>query len=100
MRPLHAIALLAATAAAPSALAAPRSIADCEKIEAALAYNQCLASFGPAAGHGGGGSYHPALQSAAPTFHAAAGGRRHAATDLSAATHSGARVHMEFIPRH
>jgi hypothetical protein len=34
--------------AAPLA-AAPRSIADCEKIQSADAYNQCLASFGPVA---------------------------------------------------
>jgi hypothetical protein len=61
--------------AAPLA-AAPRSINDCEKIQAADAYNQCLASFGPVAhlhgakampdgdsdggegGDGGGGSSH------------------------------------------
>lgn len=35
-------------AAAPSR-AAPNSINDCEKIEAADAYNQCLAQFGPVA---------------------------------------------------
>ena len=29
--------------------AAPRSIKDCEKIQAADAYNRCLASFGPVA---------------------------------------------------
>jgi hypothetical protein len=29
------------------AVAAPRTIADCEQIEAADAYNRCLASFGP-----------------------------------------------------
>ncbi|HEY0146559.1 MAG TPA: hypothetical protein VGB93_10525 [Methylovirgula sp.] len=34
--------------AAPLA-AAPRTINDCEKIQAADAYNQCLASFGPVA---------------------------------------------------
>jgi hypothetical protein len=28
---------------------APRTIKDCEKIQAADAYNQCLASFGPVA---------------------------------------------------
>lgn len=32
---------------ANTAQAAPRSINDCEKIDAADAYNQCLASFGP-----------------------------------------------------
>ncbi len=35
---------------AGAATAAPRSIADCETIQAADAYNHCLASFGPAAG--------------------------------------------------
>lgn len=40
----------AALAAAPAASnAAPRSINDCEKIDAADAYNQCLAAFGPVA---------------------------------------------------
>ena len=29
---------------------APKSIADCERIKADLAYNQCLASFGPKMG--------------------------------------------------
>jgi hypothetical protein len=42
----------AATLVTVSAAAGPRSIADCEKIQAADAYNRCLASFGPvAAGH-------------------------------------------------
>ena len=41
-----------ATLMAVAAAAAPRSIADCEAIQAADAYNRCLASFGPvAAGH-------------------------------------------------
>lgn len=30
-----------------AAAAQPRSIADCEKVKGDLAYNQCLASFGP-----------------------------------------------------
>lgn len=34
---------------APPALAAPRSIGDCEAIRDADAYNACLASFGPVA---------------------------------------------------
>jgi hypothetical protein len=41
---LLGIGLLAAPLAA-----APRSINDCEKIQSADAYNQCLASFGPVA---------------------------------------------------
>ncbi|WP_162561573.1 hypothetical protein [Methylosinus sp. C49] len=32
-----------------AAAAAPRNIGDCEQIQAADAYNRCLASFGPAA---------------------------------------------------
>jgi hypothetical protein len=40
--------MLAALAAMP-AMGEPRSIEDCEKIQAADAYNQCLASFGPVA---------------------------------------------------
>jgi hypothetical protein len=43
------IALLPLAAAAQTS-SAPRSIADCEKISAALAYNECLASFGPRVG--------------------------------------------------
>lgn len=43
--------ILAAALIAPPALssAAPRTIDDCEKIDAADAYNQCLAVFGPVA---------------------------------------------------
>jgi hypothetical protein len=36
-------------AAASLLCAAPRTIKDCDKIQAADAYNQCLASFGPVA---------------------------------------------------
>src|SRR4051812_50161496 len=35
---------------AAAAQPAPKSIADCERIKADLAYNQCLASFGPKMG--------------------------------------------------
>lgn len=41
--------VLAAIMAGP-AVAAPRSIADCEKIRDDDAYNRCLASFGPKRG--------------------------------------------------
>ncbi len=49
--------ILAAALIAPPAVAsaAPRTIDDCEKIDAADAYNQCLAVFGPVA-HTHGGS--------------------------------------------
>lgn len=41
-------------AGATGAAAGSRSIADCEMIQAADAYNRCLASFGPAASGGRG----------------------------------------------
>jgi len=47
-----ALAMLLGALAAP-ALAAPRSIADCEKIQDADAYNRCLAAFGPTRGQHG-----------------------------------------------
>jgi hypothetical protein len=50
---VFAAALIAATA---HSNATPRSIDGCEKIQAADAYNQCLAMFGPLArGHGAAG---------------------------------------------
>jgi hypothetical protein len=47
-----AVTLFFAVLAVP-ALAAPRSIADCEKIQEADAYNRCLAAFGPVRGQHG-----------------------------------------------
>ena len=53
--------------AAASAQAAPKNIDDCEKIKEPMAYNECLASFGPAVGHvGSGQSYAPASEGGAP----------------------------------
>ena len=51
---MSAIAIAAAASALPlTAGAAPRTIDDCESIQAPDAYNQCLALFGPIArGHG------------------------------------------------
>jgi hypothetical protein len=43
------ILLLGPLAGAASAQATPRSIGDCERIKGDLAYNQCLAMFGPKA---------------------------------------------------
>jgi hypothetical protein len=48
---LFAAALIAVPA---QSKAAPRSIDDCERIQAADAYNQCLAIFGPVARRHGG----------------------------------------------
>src|ERR1700724_2139931 len=55
MRSILTAVFAAALIAAPAhSNATPRSIDDCEKIQAADAYNQCLALFGPLArGHGG-----------------------------------------------
>ncbi len=47
MRNLSTIACAAILGLALPAAAAPSSINDCEKIQAADAYNQCLATFGP-----------------------------------------------------
>ncbi|MGP0061242.1 MAG: hypothetical protein ACLPID_18370 [Beijerinckiaceae bacterium] len=44
-----AVAAIFPALIANSRAAAPRAIRDCEKIEAADAYNECLARFGPAA---------------------------------------------------
>ncbi len=57
MRSILTAVFVAALVAVPAqSKAAPRSIDDCEKIQAADAYNQCLALFGPLArGHGTAG---------------------------------------------
>lgn len=91
-------AVLAVLAAA--ALAAPRSIADCEKIQEADAYNRCLASFGPTRGQHG--ATYPGV--AAEGGHSGkASGRsasrppsRSGAARLSASR--GGRMRMEFTP--
>jgi hypothetical protein len=91
-----ALSLLLAT----SALAAPRSIDDCEAIKEADAYNRCLASFGPMRGQHG--ATYPGV--AAEGGHSGkASGRsasrppsRSGAARLSASR--GGRVRMEFTP--
>ncbi|HYF54898.1 MAG TPA: hypothetical protein VEA41_11625 [Salinarimonas sp.] len=50
MRSLLAGLFLALLPAAALAQGAPRSIEDCERIKVDLAYNQCLANFGPKVG--------------------------------------------------
>ncbi|HEV7910389.1 MAG TPA: hypothetical protein VGP28_04725 [Methylocella sp.] len=57
MRSILTAVFAAALIAAPAhSNATPRSIDGCEKIQAADAYNQCLAAFGPIArGHGAAG---------------------------------------------
>ncbi len=106
MKSLHDIVVVAALLAGASAQAAPRNIDDCEKIKEPMAYNECLASFGPAVGHvGAGQSYCPASEGEpraerkgrkAGAYHApmrrVAGGMAERATN--------GRVRMEFTPRH
>ena len=79
------------------AAAAPRSIADCEAIKDADAYNRCLGSFGPVRGHRG--ATYPGLASEPPR-----GGSGHGAYrrghSYSAAHSRHGRVRMEFTPRH
>jgi hypothetical protein len=94
-----AIAAVLAVFATP-ALAAPRSIDDCEAIKEADAYNRCLASFGPMRGQHG--ATYPGV--AAKGGHSGkASGRsasrppsRSGAARLSASR--GGRVRMEFTP--
>jgi len=104
MRFLREIVVLGVLAAA-SAQAAPKNIDDCEKIKEPLAYNECLASFGPAVGHvGSGQSYAPASEGEpraerkgrkAGAYHAPA---RRGARGMAAHGANG-RVRMEFTPR-
>ena len=63
MKFLREIVVMGALLAGASAQAAPKNIDDCEKIKEPMAYNECLASFGPAVGHvGAGQSYGPASE--------------------------------------
>ncbi|MCE4223532.1 hypothetical protein HCU64_07200 [Methylobacterium sp. C25] len=73
---LSAAGLLPLLASAAWAQGAPRSVADCERLKNDLAYNQCLAMFGPAAkgvsgGDDSGGG--PAITVPPPTPSAIAG---------------------------
>ncbi|CCJ08349.1 Hypothetical protein BN69_2898 [Methylocystis sp. SC2] len=85
--------------AAP-ALAAPRSIDDCEAIKDADAYNRCLASFGPTRGQRG--ASYPGVASEGGHSGKASGrsASRPAARSGRAelARGRGGRVRMEFTP--
>ncbi len=89
--------LMVAILVASPALAEPRSIEDCEKIQAADAYNQCLASFGPVA--------HEHGLSADPEGGGAVGGHANsasAAAETRSARGSRYRYHQQRAarPRH
>ncbi|MGU3538368.1 hypothetical protein [Methylobacterium sp. A54F] len=74
-RRLGLVLLLVLAPAAAAAEAAPRSMAECERLKNDLAYNQCLAMFGPAAkniaGGGADGAPMAAPAAAATTANAA-----------------------------
>ncbi len=91
--------------AATPALAAPRTIDDCEAIKDPNAYNLCLASFGPVRGQHGA-SYPGVAAEGDKSGAAASGGahrtaKRHAAFTRSAGAsvgRRGGRIRMEFTP--
>jgi hypothetical protein len=94
-----AVAAFLAVLAAP-ALAAPRSIDDCEAIKEADSYNRCLASFGPMRGQHG--ATYPGVASEGGHSGKASGrsasrpASRSGRTELSRGR--GGRVRMEFTP--
>ena len=85
----------AAALASTSAFAAARTIDDCEQIKDAMAYNACLASFGPTRAH----------QTAVAGPHSGrregAMARKHYSSALGASVRrvASGRLHMEFTPR-
>ena len=107
MRSILTAVFAAALIAAPAhSNATPRSIDDCEKIQAADAYNQCLAVFGPLArGHraaGGGveadrqdaettpGNAHAEVVTMTDSHHGRRHANRHGWTSHSWARHGSA----------
>jgi hypothetical protein len=95
-------ALLFVLLCASTASAGPRSIDDCEKIQDPMAYNSCLASFGPTpkSRGGGGGQVYPGIASEGE--HEGRSGRVRAtphprgARVIQRGPHG--RFHMEFTP--
>ncbi len=88
---------IAALLLAGPATAAPRSIADCEAIKEADAYNRCLASFGPMRGQRG--KTYPGVASEGRRGKGAGAYRaapRYGGAQLSYGR--GGRVRMEFTP--
>jgi len=87
---------VAETLAVSTANAAARRIEECEAISAPLAYNECLASFGPTRANRSGGAhvYAPATDAQEAT-HAP---KRRISGVVVSRGRSG-RVRMEFAPR-
>jgi hypothetical protein len=105
MRPLSLVLALLVVAAVPaSAGAKARSIDDCEKIEAADAYNNCLASFGPTPRSHGRAAYAPADPEATVPKNergrragSGTAGRRRVHTEFTPAAGKNRRQRMEFV---
>jgi hypothetical protein len=86
-------ALFALLLAATVAQASSRTIDDCEQIKDAMAYNACLASFGPTRGHHG-----PTSGLGPGRFESVRRARSHGASGAAYAHIRGGRMHMEFTP--
>src|SRR5579875_1329298 len=101
---LHSVFAAALIAAPASLIAAPRTINDCEKIQAADAYNQCLALFGPVArGHAGGHSGYNRVDASSQDEGAAAssaGDKVAASTEEDSWRHHGRRHASRHRGRH
>ncbi len=89
---LASLALFLAVAAAQ---AAPRSLDDCEAIQAPHAYNECLASFGPMRG-ARGGKYPAPAGKGGPGVRRQ--GRSGAVSGSVVRSGPGGRIRMEFTP--
>lgn len=89
--------LLVAALIAANAQAAPRKIDDCEAIAEPMAYNACLASFGPTRGHSAAGAVNVGggPQSEAPRSRSRIG-----FSDAAVRQGRSGRIHMEFTTRH
>lgn len=90
-------AILAAALWAAGAQAAPHNLDECEKLQEPMAYNACLASFGPTRKNRGGAQAYPGVASEGTRgrrAHAAA--RPRGARLMQRGPHG--RMHMEFMP--
>jgi hypothetical protein len=105
---LTCLALLWPLAAAAQFLEAPKSVSDCERIKNDLAYNQCLASFGPKRGERGAGGATIGEDDDAPVTRPkrggrsslrTRGGRQAAAFDVMSGTRGRARSTPGATPR-
>src|SRR4051794_16922406 len=78
MKYLVALALFLSLPLAAAAQPAPSSIADCERIKGDLAYNQCLAMFGPKVGERRSSGVAPPVEEDEPAAQRGGRGSRYA----------------------